>query len=126
MDYGVKITYKDGSNMPRSKMAKWLYDNRGYRQLGLLDSLSLTDNLIDGMIWSPEYYSIDIKKFQCCEFLNVELIETLNEFELIQIEYEKVEALRVAGASGDVEAALAFCKLDIAKIYSRLGIAYAG
>lgn len=126
MDYDIKISYKDGSGMSRSKMAKWLYDNRGYRQLALLDSLSLIDNLIDGMIWAPEYYSVDVQKFQECGFLNVEIEEIPNQFELLQDEYAEAEALRKAGANGCAESAIAFCKLDVIEIYSRLGVAWAG
>ena len=125
MDYDIKISYKDGSGMSRSKMAKWLYDNRGYRQIALLDSLALIDNMIDGMIWAPEYYSLDVQKFQESGFLNVEVTETPNEFELSVKEYSDAETLRQAGLNGCAESAIAFCKLNIPRIYN-IGQGYAG
>lgn len=81
-------------------------------------AVSTARNMILGCAWHPEVTSIDVVAFKQSGLFDVVVPEDDGDLSEENSAYIQAEILRARGAEGDVEAAVEFCKLDHATIYS--------
>ena len=106
----VAITLKD-KHADRIGVAKWILSNTTLTT-SAKDAMYITDCMLRGETWRPNYFSMK-RGFETCELFNVKIEEPVNPYaEHMRIQQGYYDLCR-RGAEGDVEAALAYCKLEI-------------
>jgi hypothetical protein len=111
---GARISVS--SYIERPHLIKWI--RRIFLKINpvstLNDAVLLSDFLLLGDIWiSDQYWFWNSSKDDLPEFINIELIEPVNESTVFFREQEKYYELLKLGASGNVEAAIAYCKAEL-------------
>ena len=81
-------------------------------------AVSTARNMLLGCAWHPEVASIDVYAFEQSGLFDVVVPDDDGELSEENSAYIQAEILRARGAEGDIEAAVEFCKLDHATIYS--------
>jgi hypothetical protein len=108
MNYTLTI----GQNFNRIEFAKWVLTLQYYQNNKSVPwSLKMADDLIGG--WGLQFYLTQEEKAAGESFCNVTEVVYIDPYAAerkIQAEYF---ALRDRGAAGDIEAAIAYCKLEV-------------
>lgn len=133
--YITTVRYREGSGKTRVQMAKEINNlPRSYDVMHVKYSSAQLLQIVDALIAGTPVYREHIQKadadlWVACDFLDCTTEISYNQYEQVynqlQESYDRIMDLRTRGAAGDVEAAIAYCRVDEAEI-RRLFAPYAG
>lgn len=113
----VDVRLVPGEMPNRISLSRWV--RYVCRDASIADALLASDVLRSGGTWSPSYDSFD--RFRAKEDSEFAIITITSPFDAMNREYAEQAAkmqeygdLLIRGANGDVEAAIAYCKLELA------------